>query len=135
MSLPGKLVLNAEQKLTKTIRVLRDFCQHLAATQLQVIIKPLTKDCATILCLYLHTNSINEMYQLGFRPYQSTETVLVRMVNDLLPASNQGCVSLLVLLDLSVAFDATDHSILINRLENVKMLLELKKHPFYFSGQ
>ncbi len=40
------------------------------------------------------------------------------MKNYLLLSSNRGCISLLVLLDLSVAFDTIDHNILLNRLEN-----------------
>ena len=40
----------------------------------------------------------------------------MRVVNDLLQASDSGCVSILSLLDLSVAFDTTDHNIRITRL-------------------
>ncbi len=43
---------------------------------------------------------------------------LIRVTNDLLLSSDRGCISLLVLLDLSTVFDTIDHSILLNRLEN-----------------
>jgi len=53
----------------------------------------------------------------GFRPYYST-TALIRITNDLLLSSDHGFISLLVLLDLSAAFDTIDHNILLNRLKN-----------------
>ncbi len=44
--------------------------------------------------------------------------VLRLIINDLLLSSDHGCISLLVLLDLSTTFDTIHHNILLNRLEN-----------------
>ncbi len=55
---------------------------------------------------------------MTFRPSHSTETPLVRGTNDLLLSSDHGCISLLVLLDLSTAFDTNNNNIILNRLEN-----------------
>ena len=52
-------------------------------------------------------------FQSGFRPCHGTETALVALYDDLLREAVRGKISVLVLLDISVAFDTIDHGILL----------------------
>ena len=63
----------------------------------------------------------NDLYPSAQSSYQrnpSTETALLKVKNDLLMNMNQQHVSLLVLLDMSAAFDTVDHRILLERLSS-----------------
>ena len=66
---------------------------------------------------YLEENNLTEPFQRSaYKQYHSCETALVRVQNDiLLSIDNQQCVVLL-LLDLSAAFDTVYHGILLQRL-------------------
>ncbi|PVD19379.1 hypothetical protein C0Q70_19867 [Pomacea canaliculata] len=54
----------------------------------------------------------------AYRPGFSTETALLRVTNDILCSVNSGNLKLLVLLDLSSAFDTINHRLLLQRLSS-----------------
>ena len=60
---------------------------------------------------------------VAYRAGLSTETVLLRIVNDILSTLDNDNISVLLLLDLSAAFDATNHQILLSRLNSVFSIL------------
>ena len=63
-------------------------------------------------------NCILDRFQSAYRHGHSCETALLRVMNDVLCAADRGDLTLLVLLDLSAAFDIIDHEILLSRFRN-----------------
>ncbi len=66
---------------------------------------------------FLRENHIFETFQSGFKPLHSTESALLRVLNDTLLATDSGDHVILILLDLTSAFDTVDHGTLLSRLE------------------
>ena len=65
---------------------------------------------------HLLRSGLYPQLQSAYRRYHRTETTLVKVANDILLDMNSQRVTLLVLLDLSAAFDTVDHAILLKRL-------------------
>ena len=56
--------------------------------------------------------------QSAYQSHHSTETALISIVNDMCEAADDGCATVLVVLDLSAAFDNMDHAVLLSRLSD-----------------
>ena len=57
-------------------------------------------------------------YQSAYRKLHSTETALFKIHDDLVSNTCHGKASILVLLDLSAAFDTVDHQLLLSDFSN-----------------
>jgi len=64
-------------------------------------------------------HGLDEKMQSAYKSGHSTETALLRLKNDMLMAIDGRKAVILVLLDLSAAFDIIDHEIMCSRLERL----------------
>ena len=82
----------------------------------------LSKLVERIVCVqlvdHLKAHNLYEVFQSAYRQLHSTETALLRVQNDLLRAVDTHGGAILVLLDLSAAFDTIDHHRLLHTLES-----------------
>lgn len=75
---------------------------------LPFIPKVLKKETSTQLQTYLVSNGLFETFQSGFRKLHSTESALLRVLNDILLSVDSGNLVVHLLLDLSAAYDTVD---------------------------
>ena len=80
------------------------------------IAKMLEKLVLSQVSSYLNSHNHYNSCQSAYRPGHSTETALLKVVNDLFLSLGKGNISVLDLLDFSLAFDTIDHPILVHRL-------------------
>ena len=71
--------------------------------------------------IYLETNRLLANSQHGFRPHLSTETALLRVNEHIYSNIDNQNISLLLLLDLSKAFDSVSHKILLNKCSQLQV--------------
>ena len=76
---------------------------------LSFISKIIEKAIATQIHHYLINNDIVDNFQSAYKAGHSCETALLRVYNDIVTTIGRGNGAMLVLLDLSAAFDTIDH--------------------------
>ena len=93
-----------------------DLNNYRPVSNLCFIAKILEKLVLSQVSSYLNSHNLCNTCQSAYRPGHSTETALLKVVNDLFLSLNKGNISVLALLDFSSAFDTIDHTILVHRL-------------------
>ena len=86
-------------------------------SNLSFISKLIERVVAIQLIAHLTANNILEKFQSAYRAFHSTETALLRVFNDLLQCVDKDGGAILVLLDLSAAFDTIDNDTLLHALQ------------------
>ena len=93
-----------------------DLNNYWPVSNLCFIAKILEKLVLSQVSSYLNFHNLYNTCQSAYCPGHSTETALLKVVNDLFLSLNKGNISVLALLDFSSAFDTIDHTILVHRL-------------------
>ena len=92
------------------------FSNFRPVSNLSLLSKLVEKAVAVQLTNYIVSHHLDEKLQSAYKVFHSTETALVKVQNDILRAVDSNKSIILLLLDLSAAFDTVDHAILLSRL-------------------
>lgn len=95
-----------------------EFTSYRPITNIAFLSKTLERVVAAQTINYLTDNDLMAKLQSAYRCFHSTETALLRVCNDILLALDSRQEVVLVLLDLSSAFDTIDHDVLLDRLRS-----------------
>ena len=69
--------------------------------------------------MHINEHRLHDHFLLAYRRGHSTETALLRVKNDIAATLDKKCTTILVMLDMSAAFDSVVHELLMTRLEQL----------------
>jgi len=113
VNLKKALVIPLLKKLSLILEILKIFRP---VSNLVYVSKLIERIVAVRITDHMTTNNLHELLQSSYKKFHSCETALIRVQNDILQAVDEKKCVLLVLLDLSAAFDTVDHGKLLQIL-------------------
>ena len=106
--------------LLKKLGLDPEICKHFRpVSNLTYLSKLMERVAAKRLLHHMCLHNLHEIFQSSYKQFHSTETALLRVHSDILTALDKKKCVLLILLDLSAAFDTIDHSTLLSRLKTL----------------
>ena len=97
---------------------INDYKNYRPISNLPFLSKILEKCVLQQLDVHLTTNNLHAEHQSGYKKFHSCETATLRIYNDLLCITDNDKQAILLLLDLSAAFDTINHTILLKKLRH-----------------
>jgi hypothetical protein len=88
-------------------------------SNLSYLSKLIERVIASRILEHMSINNLHEIFQSSYKQFHSVETALLRVQSDILTALDDRKCVLLIMLDLSAAFDTIDHPTLLTRLKSV----------------
>ena len=113
---PGKVAL-VRPLLKKPSLEKEELKNYRPVSNLTFLSKLVEKAMLNQLTSHFNNNKCISDFQSAYRQHHSTETALCRIYNDLLLCVTDSKQTILLLLDLSAAFDTIDHNLLLKDLE------------------
>ena len=98
-----------------------DVSNYRPISLLPILSKVLEKIITNQLTEFLENNNLIATSQHGFRPKLSTETALLKLSDKIYDNIDNRKISILLLLDLSKAFDSVNHTILLEKCKNMNI--------------
>ena len=96
-----------------------DLKNYRPGSNLHFISKIIEKIVAQQLEEHISIHSLHDPLQSAYKSSHSTETVIIKITNDIITSIDRGQCTILASLDLSAAFDTVDHDIFLKRLQSV----------------
>ena len=112
------------------------FANYRPVSNLSFLSKVLERVVAAKVNSYMEKHNLHDVMQSAYKSKHSTETALLRVQNDIRCMLDKGAAVILVLLDLSAAFDTVDHSVPLYRMKCIGFDgSALKWFESYLSGR
>ena len=118
-SFPATLKHGTVRPLVKAQNIDKEIHNHYRpVTNTQFLSKLVEKAASIQIISYLEQNNLQPSHQSAYRKQHSCETAMFKIVDDIQQSVAEKKMVLLVLLDLSSAFDTIDQNILLFKLKN-----------------